>query len=244
MKTTQDLLKALRDHQMQSIKGYRKPDPLLVELCARSDEFPSDTKEGEQGRSHIEWLKSIFDAEDVAEIVEYSMLREKIQRYQSEHQISGIREVKTTIVDRFISYRNHADQLLLLDSDIPLLKEDVFRVAEFFCSIATDFGYQIYKELEDTIYSDSPNNPRSSESEINAFAAIAFEASVYSESYNWVRDVDGGWVSSGVGFCEQTDDLPDLIKLRLTIPFAKDQSNAVYFIAEHPDQSRFPWRSA
>lgn len=228
MQTTQDLIQRLHKARLDGIKN-RSTNPLLVEVCNRIDEFPSENEELEKGRQTAKGIMSIVGGSGMAQIVEYWQLRDGVRAFQEEHEISGIEIVSSTIAGRTIEYRNWHDQLVLLDSDIPLIKADVPKVVEWFCNLVQELGYNLFRSE----YIDDINEyiPATLE-EVKTHIDSGFQSWIYSESIQWNGD-SGHHVERF---------LPDSITLKINLDRPDDDTEAVYFVAENPDPGVQPFR--
>ncbi|MEM9214046.1 MAG: hypothetical protein AAGD25_06830 [Cyanobacteria bacterium P01_F01_bin.150] len=80
----------------------------------------------------------------------YHDIRDQIQAYQREHNISGLIQKEISLAGKTIIVHGPDDQLILTEDDVAILKRECKRNLQFFCryAVKTDQGiaYEIYDE--------------------------------------------------------------------------------------------------
>jgi hypothetical protein len=116
--TTQELIDILHKERIACVKGERAHI-----LPPNADEI-AIAMGGEMAR--------VLGASGMCDIAVYHEFREQVQQYQQQHQISGL-ETKTVVFDDCIhTFPENCDQLVMLPSDLEILKLNKDRVVDLF----------------------------------------------------------------------------------------------------------------
>jgi hypothetical protein len=178
----------------------------------------------QDGAEFYSRLAKMFNTNAMTGIFTYHSIRGNIQAIQRALNISGVVEKNISIRDRLFSYPEHYDQLDLLESDRRRLRNAAPKVVNFFLeviSIKPKFDLFIETDDDELIPVDTFNAP-------NELLA----AEIYTDSYEWEKAAEGHWTGRSVKKLH-----PDKIKLNLQL----GDDEWLYYVAEHPDKSRFPW---
>lgn len=118
IKTTEELIKALKSEREACINGQR-----TFPLPANAEEVVAEMAGS---------LGALLGAEGMIQIANYHDFREQVQAYQLEHQVSGL-TIKTIEIDgKTYRFPSVEDQLDLLDSDLQVLAAAKDRAVEVF----------------------------------------------------------------------------------------------------------------
>jgi hypothetical protein len=123
--TTEELSEILKQELMACVKGQRTfPMPDNAEEIA--SQYP---------------LGSFIGAQRLFQIGCYHEFRDQVQKYQLEHNVSGLVIKKHTIVDREYRFPEPEDQLNLTPDDYDVLKLSKPAIVEAFLSFDDGFTY-------------------------------------------------------------------------------------------------------
>jgi hypothetical protein len=211
------------------------PDELrLAELIARPDEFSLETLEPEvlEGALYYSRFDRLFSTGGSGvRIMIYHAFRDRVNSYQIENNISGLCKNKVKVGNLSIEYLEEECQLTLLEADCIRLTKEVAKLWEFFVSVAATGRYELFEELEDE------TRINSTLSMIEDYLPLVKSASLYAESRLWTLRSQDTWIATTV-----EKEYPDLIKICLNKDFPTDNCGCRYFMLEHRDKTRFPWK--
>ena len=159
----------------------------------------------------------------------YHTVRDNIQELQKRLDISGVRTRNISVRVRLFSYPTLEEQLITLDEDRTTLAQAVPEIIKYFVSLA-----QIPPEYRLFLVDEKKQKIPTSVSTVENAASSAAIAEISTESFD--RQLTGAncWRDKSV---ERVD--PD--KIRLTLHLDWDENEFIFFEAQHPDLSRFPW---
>lgn len=137
VKTTDELLALLKGEMRACVEGkshMMTADPEIREkVDARFADDPAYQLIGLQGFSEM-WA--------------YHDYREEVQKYQVEHQISGLQKKRIALGDRVIVFHEDCDQLDILPSDLEVLKAQKHQVFEPWLSYVRENSLHIWHGSE------------------------------------------------------------------------------------------------
>lgn len=228
--TTESLLNALLEYQVMSIQSVhdsnREPT-LLTEIVNRIDEFPP-SEEDKAGYECAKNLKSLFGTKGLESCLDYWAFQDAIRAHQKLKGISGVFQRTIAIADETLTFPEWDNQLLLLDSDLPILKSSTSLV-DWLYNFTNRHGYELLEEIDDK------NLVPVTGVELALAGREASSAWIDPTSHNWIEVEPGEWAGQPA-----EKFFPD--KLTLGLTFGRpDDENTKYFAAHHPDKSRFPW---
>jgi hypothetical protein len=177
----------------------------------------------------VEFMHGIGGMKAINAMVGYWQIRDQVQEYQRQHGVSGLIRCNVKARNQTIDFLDWDCQLLLQDSDLPLLKQQVPQLVEAFLSLST--GYELVIEHDDE--SEKPTTAAA----LRNHARSAVAGWISTTSHEWTKAADDQWVGH---FIDKPE--PDKLTLRLYLDRPdRDDSECLTFVARHPDQSRFPW---
>ncbi|MCC5633269.1 hypothetical protein LC613_37940 [Nostoc sphaeroides CHAB 2801] len=130
---------------------------------------------------------------------------------------------------RLFSYPTVEDQLVMQESDRQKLQQAAPEIIKYFISLV-----QIPPEYRLFLVDQKEQKTPVSVTAVENAASKTVIAEVYTESYNSSLTGAKCWRGKSV---ERVD--PD--KIRLTLHLDWDENEFIFFEAQHPDLSRFPW---
>ncbi|MBC6434197.1 hypothetical protein FM036_27685 [Nostoc sp. HG1] len=159
----------------------------------------------------------------------YHTVRDNIQQLQKRLGICGVRVRNISVRDRLFSYPTVEDQLVIQESDRLTLQQAAPEIIKYFISLV-----QIPPEYKLFLVDREEQKIPASVSTVENAASSAVIAKIYTESYNWELTGANCWRGKSV---ERLD--PD--EIRLTLHLDWDENQFIFFEAQHPNLSRFPW---
>jgi hypothetical protein len=211
------------------------PDELkLADFIARPDEFSLETLKPEvlEGSLYYSRLDRLFGmGGSGARIMIHHALRDRVNSYQVENNISGLCKRKVKVGNLSVEYLEEEDQLTLLEFDCMTLTKEVAKLWDFFVSVAATDRYELFEELEDE------TRINSTLSIIEDYLPLVKSASLYAESRLWTLRSQDNWIATTV-----EKEYPDLIKICLNKDFPTDNCGCRYFMLENREKTRFPWK--
>ncbi|BDA71788.1 hypothetical protein all7033 [Calothrix sp. PCC 7716] len=216
-----------RDRRIRMMLAGIEPENINLEMLSRVMSDPSgwaidaDT-DVQEGAKFYEGMSKIFNADKMVEMTLYHSIRDNIQELQKLKNISCIQEREIEIRGQKLEYQDREDQLTMLDSDYIILESNVSPIVSYYLQVTS--GYNIFRTW------DNDNETPVTINEVKLITSTAKYAWVYPESIEWEGDV---------GHYVHKDD-PD--KITLSTYFEWDgacEERGVYFVAYHPDRSRF-----
>lgn len=225
--TAEQLSRILSDARVSQLKNEVLLMPEVDAALTEKVQSPDAPQLGKM-------LHSIGGTKALMQCLNYWEIRDQVHDHQQRYQVSGIVERVRVIRGKEFRYLDWDDQLLLLDSDLPILKVEASKVVEFFLSITRD--YDLFLDVSNNEFNDSiPTD----ESAIRRHAVNATYCWIFSSSTAWEEVKPGLWQS-----CRQEvkpiDDDEIGIYLHLGRP-DDDDDECLRFVAMHRDKSRFPW---
>ncbi|AUB43516.1 hypothetical protein COO91_09697 (plasmid) [Nostoc flagelliforme CCNUN1] len=127
------------------------------------------------------------------------------------------------------SYPTVEDQLITLDEDRATLAQAVPEIIKYFVSLV-----QMRPAYRLFLVDQEEQKTSVSVTAVENAASKAVIADIYTESYRWELTGANCWRGKSV---ERLD--PD--EIRLTLHLDWDENEFIFFEAQHPDLSRFPW---
>lgn len=209
--TSQELARILTDTRLAAIKNkHIVSKPLEQTIAQNIDDAPP----------MAQLLHSLGGVEAILEFNAYFEIREQVQVYQAEHNVSGLTLSKFSANGIDLEYLDHDDQLLLMDGDRPILKEQASAVLDAF--FAASFGYTFYLEQGDETLTPVTRD------RIESLKQRATHAYLYHQSVAWAGDT---------GRFVDLDD-PDEITIVINTDDPGSDQTRLYFVALHPDLDR------
>ncbi|WP_100897683.1 hypothetical protein [Nostoc flagelliforme] len=134
-----------------------------------------------------------------------------------------------SVRDRLFSYPTVEDQLIRLDEDRATLAQAVPEIIKYFVSLVQmQPAYRLF------LVDQEEQKTSVSVTAVENTASKTVIAEVYTEFYNWKLTGANCWRGKSVGRLD-----PD--KICLTLHLDWDENEFIFFEAQHPDLSRFPW---
>jgi hypothetical protein len=187
---------------------------------------PAEVKEGAKFYDN---MGKMFGPSFRTDLFLYRTVRDNIQQLQKNLGISGVRVINISVRDRLFSYPTVEDQLITLDEDRVTLQQAVPEIIKYFVSLVQmQPAYRLF-----LVNREEQKTPVSVTAVENAASSVVI-AEIYTESYSWELTSANCWRGKSV---ERLD--PD--EIRLTLHLDWDENEFIFFEAQHPDLSRFPW---
>jgi hypothetical protein len=219
--TSEQLSKILSKAQVDAIKN-EVINPSFGEFVEQS------IAAGEAPRL-VEVMHGIGGVKALSSMVGYWEIRAQVQDYQLQHGVSGLVTRSVEARNQTIEFLDWNCQLLLQESDLPLLKQQVPRLVEAFLNLST--GYDLVIEHDDE--TESPTTAAA----LRNHTRSALAGWIAAKSHEWTKEADDRWRGHSIDKLE-----PDKLTLILYLDRPdREDSECLTFVARHPDQSRFPW---
>lgn len=187
---------------------------------------PAEVKEGAKFYDN---MGKMFGPHFETDLFLYHTVRDNIQQLQKNLGISGVRVINISVRDRLFSYPTVEDQLITLDEDRLTLQQAVPEIIKYFVSLV-----QMQPAYKLFLVDREEQKTSVSVTAVKNAASNVVIAEIYTESYNWELTGANCWRGKSV---ERLD--PD--EIRLTLHLDWDENKFIFFEAQHPDLSRFPW---
>lgn len=140
--TGEELSSALTAIQVAAIKGEYEPDPILLEIITRTDEFPGNDSEMENGRKWAKNMTAFIGSKGMAASLIYWDARDYARLHQVNRGLSALVQTSKTIRGVEFKYWNWNNQLVLTSSETLTLKTEAQRIASQFFEWTE--GYSLY----------------------------------------------------------------------------------------------------
>ncbi|MFW9257681.1 hypothetical protein [Nostoc sp. CALU 546] len=187
---------------------------------------PAEVK---KGAKFYDNMGKMFGPHFGTDLFLYHTVRDNIQQLQKRLGISGVRTRNISVRDRLFSYPTVEDQLITLDKDRVTLQQAVPEIIKYFASLV-----QMQPAYNLFLVDEKEQKNSASVTAVENAASKTVIAEVYTESYNWELTGANCWRGKSI---ERLD--PDKIRLALHLDW--DENEFIFFEAQHPDLSRFPW---
>ncbi|AUB42010.1 hypothetical protein COO91_08108 [Nostoc flagelliforme CCNUN1] len=187
---------------------------------------PADVQ---QGAKFYDSMGKMFGPHFGTDLFLYHTVRDNIQQLQKSLGISGVRMSSISVRDRLFSYPTVEDQLITLDEDRATLAQAVPEIIKYFVSLV-----QMRPAYRLFLVDQEEQKTSVSVTAVENAASKAVIADISTESYNSSLTGANCWRGKSV---ERLD--PD--EIRLTLHLDWDENEFIFFEAQHPDLSRFPW---
>ncbi|MBG1262255.1 hypothetical protein F8S20_25795 [Nostoc sp. BAE] len=195
---------------------------------------PAEVKEGAKFYDN---MGKMFGPGFGTDLFLYHTVRDNIQQLQKRLGISGVRTRNISVRvrpgrcrrHRLFSYPTVEDQLITLDEDRVTLQQAVPEIIKYFASLV-----QMQPAYKLFLVDEKEQKTSVSVTTVENAASKTVIADIYTESYNWELTGANCWRGKSV---ERLD--PD--EIRLTLHLDWDENEFIFFEAQHPDMSRFPW---
>lgn len=205
--TTKNLSEALSDMMKNvSLGGTFTPDAhkdLLSRMIDCPEEWGFPSEEVKEGAKFFQNIKSFLGIDAVSKIFAYQNFRDQVQKFQVKNGISATQHQSKTICGQTLNYIDYDDQLILLEEDLKILREQVPAICNLFLSSLSK-DYVLFEQLDDE------SSVIATPEMIRFICRDCDYAWVHPTSHDWELDASGGY--SGT-FIDR--DPPDEITLGL-----------------------------
>jgi hypothetical protein len=200
--------------QLSKILSKAQTDSLKNEVINPSlGEFVQQSIVAGEAPQLVEVMHGIGGMNAVNAMVGYWQIRDQVQDYQRQHGVSGLVTRSVEARNQTIEFLDWNCQLLLQESDLPLLKQQVPRLVEAFLNLST--GYDLVIEHDDE--TESPTTAAA----LRNHARSAVSGWIAAQSHQWTKEADDQWVGHFI-------DKPEPDKLTL------------YLYLDRPDRDESP----
>ena len=210
------------------LEGSAKDELMIYRIMSNPHAWYNFTKVRQQGQPSENIGEEFYSSFGIEIYLQHRIIN-SIRYLQKSLNISGIRQTNIAVRDRLFSYPTVEEQLITLDEDRLTLQQAVPEIIKYFISLA-----QIPPEYRLFLVDEKEQTIPTSVSTVENAASKAGIAEISTESFDWELTGANCWRGKSV---ERLD--PD--KIRLTLHLDWDENEFIFFEAQHPDLSRFPW---
>ncbi|MEH1887870.1 hypothetical protein [Nostoc sp.] len=210
------------------LEGSAEDEVMIYRIMSNPQVWYNFTKVRQQDQAFENIGEEFYSSFGIEIYLQHRIIN-SIRYLQKSLNISGIRQTNIAVRDRLFSYPTLEEQLITLDEDHTTLAQAVPEIIKYFVSLT-----QIPPEYRLFLVDEKKQKIPTSVSTVENAASSAAIAEISTESFD--RELTGAncWRDKSV-------ERVDTDKIRLTLHLDWDENEFIFFEAQHPDLSRFPW---